>query len=122
MKTIKLREFAYARTGDKGDISNVSVIPYNGRDYDLLVKKLDVEKVKKAYDGLVKGKIEKYEFPGVKALNFVMWQALDGGVSKTLCLDLHGKARESIMLDIDIEMPDDYTPPRKVGNHVEWSR
>ena len=49
MKKIKLRDIAYCRSGDKGDISNVCAIPYDGRDYDLLLQKLTAEEVKKAY-------------------------------------------------------------------------
>jgi hypothetical protein len=53
----------------------------------------------------VKGEIKRYELPGIKALNFVMYEALGGGVSRTLCLDLHGKSRGEIMGGIEIELP-----------------
>ena len=104
MKAIKLREIAFCRAGDKGDISNVSVIPYEEKHFDLVRKQVTVDKVKKAYGELVKGKIVRYEFPGIKALNFVMYGALGGGVSRTLCLDLHGKSRGSIMGTIEIKL------------------
>jgi len=105
MKTIKLREIAFCRAGDKGDISNVSVIPYDEKNYDLVKEQITVEKVRNAYGKLVKGDIKKYELPGIKALNFVMYEALGGGVSRSLCIDLHGKSRGSIMGEIEIEMP-----------------
>ena len=105
MATKKLREIAFSRAGEKGDISNVSVIPYHEKDYELVKKQVTVEKVKKAYGKLVKGKIKRYEFPGIKALNFVMYKALGGGVSRSLCVDLHGKSRGAIMGKIDIEVP-----------------
>lgn len=102
MKTIKLREVAFSRAGDKGDISNVSVIPYDEKDFELVKEQITIKRVKEAYGELVKGKIERYEFIGIKALNFVMYGALDGGVSRSLCLDLHGKSRGSIMGNIEL--------------------
>lgn len=104
MKKIKLREIALCRAGDKGDISNVSVIPYDEKNYDLVREHVTVEKVREAYGELVKGDIKKYELPGIKALNFVMYEALGGGVSRSLCIDLHGKSRGSIMGQIEIEV------------------
>jgi len=104
MKKVKLREIAFSRSGDKGDISNVSVIPYDENHYDLVREQVTVEKVKKAYGELVKGPIDRFELPGIKALNFVMYEALGGGVSRSLCLDVHGKSRGAIMGAIDIEI------------------
>ena len=106
MKIKALREIAFSRAGDKGDTSNVSVIPYNEMDFEIVKEQVTVEKVKKAYGELVKGDITRYELPGIKALNFVMEKALGGGVSRTLCLDLHGKSRGAIMGSIEIEIPD----------------
>ena len=105
MKTTKLREIAFSRSGDKGDISNVSVIPYDESHYEIIREQVTVERVKKAYGSLVKGSIKRYELPGVKALNFVMHKALEGGVSRSLCLDIHGKSRGAIMGAIEIKMP-----------------
>lgn len=105
MRKILLREVAFSRAGDKGDISNVSVIPYDESQYELLKKQITVDRVKRAYGSLVKGEIRRYELPGVKALNFVMERALEGGVSKSLGLDIHGKSRGSIMGAIEVEIP-----------------
>ena len=105
MKTIKLREIALSRAGDKGDISNVSVIPYDEKDYGLVKEQITIGRVKEAYGELVKGDIKRYEFHGIKALNFVMYEALGGGVSRSLCLDLHGKSRGAIMGNIELTVP-----------------
>lgn len=105
MKKVKLREIAVSRSGDKGDISNVSVIPYDERHFELIKDQVTVERVKKAYGPLVKGDVKRFELPGIKALNFVMHGALGGGVSRSLCLDVHGKSRGAIMGGIDIEIP-----------------
>ena len=108
MKKIKLREIAVSRSGDKGDISNVSVIPYDESHFDLIKRQVTVERVKAAYGALVGGEIHRFELPGIKALNFVMYEALGGGVSRSLCLDVHGKSRGSIMGGIEIEVPEDW--------------
>jgi len=103
-KTVKLREIAFARSGEKGNTSNVGVVPFDGKNYDLLVKQLTVEKVKERYKGLVRGPIVRYELPGIQAINFVMSDALQGGVSRSLNLDVHGKNRSRLILEMDIEL------------------
>jgi hypothetical protein len=122
MNTIKLREIAFSRSGDKGNISNVMLIPYRGSDYGLLLKRVTVQKVEEAYESLVEGDIIRYELEGSKSMNFVMHKALDGGVSESLCLDTHGKSRGVVMLDIEIEVPSDYSPPEIKHGEKVWSR
>lgn len=112
MRSIKVKEIAFSRSGDKGDISNVHVVPYRTDDYELLMEALTVDRVAEAYDGLVDGPIERYPFDGISAINFVMHEALDGGViGRSLNMDIHGKSRGNIMMDIDIEVPDDFELP-----------
>lgn len=98
----KLREIAYSRSGDKGDISNVCVFPYDDADYDRLREALTVDVIRKKYGPLVKGEIVRYELPGTCGLNFVMHGALDGGVSISLRVDPHGKSMQNLILDIDV--------------------
>ncbi len=112
MRTLPLRELAHARSGDKGDISNVGVIAYDGADYELLREQVTAERVRALYGGLVLGDVTRYELPNVGALNFVLRQALHGGVTVSLSLDPHGKTRSSAILDLPIAVPDDYVPPR----------
>ncbi len=104
MKKVKLREIAFSRSGDKGNISNVSVIPYDEKHFEIIKDQVTIERVKDAYGTLVKGDIQRFELPGIKALNFVMYDALGGGVSRSLCLDVHGKSRGAIMGAIDVEI------------------
>jgi hypothetical protein len=99
---MKVREIAHSRAGDKGDTSNVSVIAFDPKDYPLLRDRLTTDVVKKAFGNLVKGKVVRYELPNIGALNFVMHEALGGGVTTTLRLDIHGKSLSSIMVNIDI--------------------
>ena len=106
--TMKLREIAHSRTGDKGNISNISVIAYDARHYPLLLEQVTAARVKTHFAGVVQGEVVRYELPNLSALNFVMDQALGGGVTRSLALDAHGKSLSSALLDLDIaSAPDD---------------
>ncbi|NLY86847.1 MAG: hypothetical protein GX077_10980 [Tissierellia bacterium] len=99
---MKLWEIAHSRTGDKGNISNVSLIVYNMEDYDMVKEKVTAEIVKEHFKDIVKGEVVRYELPQLGALNFVMYDALGGGVTRSLSLDKHGKCLSSYLLDIEI--------------------
>ena len=79
MRKIKLIEIASARSGDKNDICNIGVLANSPANYELLAKHLTAEKVKAHFKGLIKGKVIRYEWPSMEALNFVCHEALDGG-------------------------------------------
>jgi len=100
---MKLREIAHSRTGDKGNTSNISVIAYDQRYYPLLREQVTAERVKALFAGIVHGGVVRYELPNIGALNFVMQQALGGGVTRSLALDAHRKSLSSALLDLDIE-------------------
>jgi len=95
-----LRDIAHSRAGDKGDISNISVIAYDLEDYALLEKHLTPERVKAHFAGVVQGEVVRYTLPHLGALNFVMQHALGGGVTRSLALDAHGKSLSGAMLSI----------------------
>jgi hypothetical protein len=99
---MKLRSIAMARSGDKGTTVNVTVIPYDPADWNLLLERLTPELVKDTFGDLVTGDIERYALPEVRALNFVLRGAIDGGVSASLRLDPHGKSYQSIMLEAEL--------------------
>jgi hypothetical protein len=99
-----LRDIAHSRAGDKGDISNISVIAYDARHYALLEKHLTADLVKAHLADIVRGDVVRYALPGLGAMNFVMQQALGGGVTRSLALDAHGKCLGSALLSI--ELPD----------------
>ena len=105
----KLRELAHARTGDKGDISNISVIAYGAEDYELLCQKVSAQRVQQFFAGLLDPletepplQVERYELAGILALNFVIPGLLKGGVTRSLALDAHGKTLGSALLDLEI--------------------
>ena len=100
---MKLREIAHARAGDKGDISNLSLIAYRAEDYALLEKHVTPERVQAHFQGVVHGEVQRFLLPQLGAMNFVMQRALGGGVTRSLALDAHGKSLSSALLDMDIE-------------------
>jgi hypothetical protein len=97
-----LRELAHARAGDKGNISNISVIAYDPNDYPLLERYVTAERVKAHLAQIVGGEVLRYTLPALGALNFVLHQALSGGVTRSLALDAHGKTLSFALLSLDI--------------------
>ena len=99
---MKLREIAYARSGDKGDTSNICVFVYDRADYPRLCAAVTAEAVREKFGPLVRGEVTRYEIPASHGLNFVLTRALDGGVSRTLRADPHGKSYGNLLLDLDV--------------------
>jgi hypothetical protein len=99
---MKLREIAHSRTGDKGNISNISVIAYDERNYPLIERFVTAERVKAHFSEIVHGDVMRYELPQLGALNFVLRDALGGGVTRSLALDAHGKSLSSALLDLNL--------------------
>ena len=99
---MKLWDIAHSRTGDKGNISNVSLIAYDEKDFALLCEKVTAERVREHFKGMVRGEVVRYELPNLCALNFVMQAALGGGVTRSLSVDVHGKGLSSYLLDMEL--------------------
>ncbi len=104
---VKLREVCFSRAGDKGDVSNVGIACYKPEYYDVVKEQITAEKVKAYYEGIVKGRVDRYEIPGMDAFMFVMQEALDGGTTRSLRLDAYGKALSGYILNMDIDMPEE---------------
>ena len=103
---MKLRQIAHSRTGDKGDISNISLIAFDPAHYSLLEREVTAERVQAHFAGVVRGTVVRYTLPRLGAMNFVMQQALGGGVTRSLALDAHGKCLSSALLDLEIDASD----------------
>ncbi|PQV44861.1 hypothetical protein [Paraburkholderia sp. BL21I4N1] len=99
---MKLRELAHSRTGDKGNTLNVSVICRDANDYEHVRRELSAERVKAHLSEVVRGDVVRYELPNLAAFNFVLGQALGGGVTRSLALDAHGKSLSSALMDLEI--------------------
>ena len=97
-----LYDVAHARAGNKEDICNISVIPYDETAYDDLVKQVTVDKVKAHFGGIVKGDIERYCVPSVSSMNFVLHGALDGGWTQSNRVDPSGKTLSQYMLRLPL--------------------
>lgn len=99
---MKLKEIAHSRTGDKGNISIISVIAYKEEDYHMIKEKVTEQRLKEYFQDIVYGKITRYEINSICALNFVMEDALGGGVTRSLAIDMHGKTLGSALLEMEI--------------------
>ncbi len=111
MKTLPLYALAHARSGDKGDGSNVGVIAYDLESFAILREMLTPEKVKEHFDGIVFGDVRRFELPNLLALNFLLAESLGGSGSASLKTDAQGKTHGMAMLRMRIEVPDGYEPP-----------
>ena len=100
----QLLELAHARSGDKGDLANIALFAPDRATYDLFVREVTAERVRKHFEGIVTGKVERYEVPNVLALNFVLHGALNGGASRSLRSDALGKSLSSALLRIEIDV------------------
>jgi len=103
---IQLRHLAHARSGDKGDTVNVGVIAYEPEFYDVLVSEVTEQAVKKHFGSLVLGDVQRFELPNLRALNFLLHNALDGGGTMSLMTDAQGKTFSTAMLRMEIDVDD----------------
>ena len=111
MKRVPLYAMAHARSGDKGDGSNVGVLAYDDRGYEILKKWLTPERVRAHFGEIVKGRVDRYDLPNLRGLNFILHDSLGGGGSASLKTDAQGKTHGMALLRMDVEVPDDYQPP-----------
>ncbi len=108
---IPLSKIAYARSGDKGDGSNVGVVAYNAAGYEIIKQQLTPERVKQHFREICLGDVDRYEAPNLLALNFILNDSLGGGGSESLKTDAQGKTHGLGMLFMEIEVPDDFELP-----------
>lgn len=101
--TKRLYDLAYGRSGDKGNIANISVIARSSEAYAEIKAKLTAERVKTHLGDLVKGDVIRYEVDNIEALNFVCHQALDGGATRSLRIDQLGKSLAGAVLYMEWE-------------------
>ena len=104
-RSVKLREIAHARSGDKGNCSNVCVFLYDSEHYAAVADQLTGDFLKRHLGALFTGEISRFEMPNLNGFNFVMQSALEGGVNESLNLDGHGKSWSSLILGLEIDLP-----------------
>jgi hypothetical protein len=103
---IQLVDLAHARSGDKGDTANVGLIALRPEWYPLLEKYVTRDRVKQHFKGVITGDVERYELPNLKALNFLLYGALDGGGTLSLKTDAQGKVFSTALLRMFVDVPD----------------
>ncbi|MFQ5690703.1 MAG: hypothetical protein ACE5HQ_10575 [Gemmatimonadota bacterium] len=104
---VQLREVAFARSGDKGDTANIGLIAFRPSLYPLLVGEVTAERVKRHFEGICHGEVERFELPNLHALNFLLHESLGGGGTVSLMLDAQGKTFATALLRMEIEVPDE---------------
>ena len=97
-----LKDLAYARSGDKGDVSNIGVLAFDRAAYAVLRRTLTPERIKAHFGEMVRGPVEVYEMPNIDALQVVLHGALGGGATRTLRYDQTGKAMATALLRMEI--------------------
>jgi hypothetical protein len=112
VKRVPLYAMAHARSGDKGDGSNVGVLAYDDRGYEILKAWLTPDRVKAHFGEIVKGRVDRYDLPNLRGLNFILHDSLGGGGSASLKTDAQGKTHGMALLRMLVEVNDDYEPPR----------
>jgi hypothetical protein len=104
-KKVRLLDLAHARSGDKGDTANVGLIALKPVYYPLLVEQVTAARVARHFKGIVLGPVERFELPNLRALNFLLHGALDGGGTLSLKTDAQGKVFSTALLRMEIEVP-----------------
>ena len=104
---VPLSRIAIARSGDKGDASNVGLIVPNAELYEVIRREVTPERVKRHFAQICRGDVDRYELPGLKALNFILHDSLGGGGTESLITDAQGKTHGQGLLRMEIEVPDE---------------
>ena len=104
---VRLAGVAQARSGDKGDLANVALFAPSDALYAAFLREVTADRVRDHFGRFVRGRVDRYEVPNVRALNFVLHEALDGGASRSLRSDPLGKSYGSLLLRMEVEVSDD---------------
>lgn len=104
---VALAKIAIARSGDKGDASNVGLIVTDPAVYEVVRREVTPERVKEHFSQVCRGEVERYEMPGLLALNFILHDSLGGGGTESLVTDAQGKTHGQGLLTMEIEVPDE---------------
>jgi hypothetical protein len=99
---VRVYDLAHGRAGDKGNTSNISVIAYDEAGWRILREQLTPDRVLRHFAHIAGGPVTRYELPRLRALNFVIENALGGGVTRSLRQDMHGKSLSSLILAIEL--------------------
>ncbi len=101
---VPLSRIAHARSGDKGDTSNIGVIVYDPKHYPVLLREVTSERVAAWFGSFVRGGVSRFELENLGAVNFLMQGALGGGGTLSLRTDAQGKTLSAALLRMEIEI------------------
>lgn len=102
---VPLHRLAHGRSGDKGNRQNISVIAYCPEAWPVLLQEVTETRVHDLFRHRGVSAVRRYELPNLMALNFVLDDALEGGVNAALALDSHGKSASFRLLSLEIDVP-----------------
>ena len=105
MERVRLLQLAWARSGDKGDLSNIGLVARRPEWLPLLWARLTPEVVQAYFAHLVRGRVERFQLPGIAAMNLLLHEALDGGGPSSRRMDPLGKGMAQMLLDMEIDVP-----------------
>ena len=105
MREILLHAIAHSRAGDKGNRVNLSLMPYDPAHYTLLAEQVTEARVLALFAHRGATRCRRYDLPLLHAFNFVVDDALEGGVNGSLNLDGHGKTSSSRLLSLIVTLP-----------------
>lgn len=103
---VKLDDIAHARSGDKGDASNVGLIAETPELYQILLEQVTAERVKEHFREVCRGPVQRFELPNILALNFILHDSLGGGGTESLKNDAQGKTHAQGLLTLEVEVPE----------------
>ncbi len=109
---VPLYRVAHARSGDKGDGSNVGLIADSAELFEAIAPQLTAEAVKEHFREVCKGEVERFEVPNLHALNFLLHDSLGGGGTESQKTDAQGKTHGQGLLTMLVEVPDHLVPSR----------
>ncbi len=107
---VPLHLVAHARSGDKGDASNVGLIADSPALYEVIRGEVTAERVKAHFRQVCRGEVERFEVPNLLALNFLLHDSLGGGGTLSLKTDAQGKTHGQGLLAMEIEVPAELIP------------
>jgi hypothetical protein len=104
-KEVRLIQLAYARSGDKGDLSNIGLVARRPEWMPLLWDRVTPQAVRDYFSHLVHGAVERFYLPGTASMNLVLHDALDGGGPSSMRMDPLGKGMAQMLLDMTVTIP-----------------
>jgi hypothetical protein len=112
---VPLSDIAHGRSGDKGNHANVAIIAYTPQGYAWLLEHLTADRVARYFAPLNPSRVLRYEAPNLLAVNFMLYDVLAGGASRSLRIDSQGKTLALALLQMPIDRPDNYAAMLRIN-------